>query len=303
MRALFLTVTSICLLALSACSNDTGSSGVTSDSGPGDDNQISGTDAVSGTDAIAGDVTKSCAVGSDTCGAGSYCSAPVGQCSGQGTCAVKPQTCTLEYGPICGCDGKDYGNGCEANAAGVVMSKGGSCNAAPTKWYQTCGAPVCSGVKVDPNTPACTTQKAGDACSAGAPECDLQNTCQQHLVCADKDPKTNPGSCPISRRERKTDIHYLNTTDVAKLQGELLATKLATYKYRDAGPQAPQQLGFIIDDQPDSPAVDARRDMVDLYGYLSMSVAALQVQQRQLAEQARRIEQLEQALRAAPVCQ
>ncbi len=40
---------------------------------------------------------------------------------------------------------------------------------------------------------------------------------------------------------------------MAQLQAELLATKLATYRYRDAGPQAPQQLGFIIDDQPDSP--------------------------------------------------
>ena len=50
-------------------------------------------------------------------------------------------------------------------------------------------------------------------------------------------------------------------------------------------------------------AVDARRDMVDLYGYLSMSVAALQVQQRQLREQAKRIEQLEVAVRAAPICQ
>jgi len=42
--------------------------------------------------------------------------------------------------------------------------------------------------------------------------------------------------------------------------------------------------------------------MVDLYGYLSMSVAAIQQQQRQLAEQARRIEQLEAALRDAHVC-
>ena len=101
----------------------------------------------------------------------------------------------------------------------------------------------------------------------------------------------------------KTDIHYLDAQDAARLQTELLATKLATYKYRDAGAQAPQQLGFIIDDQPGSPAVDARRDMVDLYGYLSMSVAALQVQQRQLTEQARRIEQLEKALQSSRICQ
>ena len=42
--------------------------------------------------------------------------------------------------------------------------------------------------------------------------------------------------------------------------------------------------------------------MVDLYGYLSMSVAALQAQQKQLVQQARRIEQLEAAVRDASVC-
>jgi hypothetical protein len=295
MRTLFLTLTSAILLVLGACSNDTGSGGISADTGPGDDNQISGTDAISN------DVATTCVVGSDTCGAGHFCSAPVGQCTGSGTCAARPQICTLEYGPICGCDGKDYGNGCQANSAGVVMNKGGSCT--PTRWYTTCGMPVCgTSPKPDPNVPACTTQKDGDACTTGAPACDLLNDCGQHLVCADKDPKTNPGGCPISRRAKKTDIRYLNADDVKKLQGELLKTKLATYKYKDAGPQAPQQLGFIIDDQPDSPAVDARRDMVDLYGYLSMSVAAIQVQQKQLAEQARRIEQLEKKLSAAPAC-
>ncbi len=310
MRTFFLTVTSLSLLGLSGCWLDGGSTEATADSGAGEDSQIAGSDTTAGTDAATTDVTAGtdvasagCTVGDTSCGAGSYCSAPEGQCTGKGTCAKRPEACPAIYGPICGCDGKDYGNGCEANAAGVVMNTGGSCKAATTKWYTTCGAPVCSGPKADPSLPACTTQKEGDACAPGAVTCDLVNACQQHLICADKDPKTGAGGCPISRRSKKTDIRYLDANDVAKLQSELLATKLATYKYRDAGPQAPQQLGFIIDDQPNSPAVDAKRDMVDLYGYLSMSVAALQVQQRQLTEQAKRIEQLEKALRNAPICQ
>ena len=304
MRALLLTVSSISLLSLSGCWLDSASTEVTTDGGNTEDVQISGSDTTAGTDAATGEVAPTgCTVGDSSCGTGNYCSASDGQCAGKGTCAKRPEACPAIYGPICGCDGKDYGNGCEANAAGVGMNKGGSCTAAATKWYTTCGAPVCAGPKADPSLPACTTQKEGDACTPGAVTCDLVNACQQHLQCAQKDPKTGAGGCPISRRSKKTDIRYLDNTDVAKLQAELLATKLATYKYRDAGPQAPQQLGFIIDDQPDSPAVDAKRDMVNLYGYLSMSVAALQVQQRQLAEQAKRIEQLENALRAAPICQ
>lgn len=304
MRIIFLSIAIASLLGLSGCWLDSGGTDVTADSGNGEDSQISGSDTFSGTDAASSDVALGCTVGSDACGAGKYCSAPVGQCTGQGTCAVRPQQCTLEYGPICGCDGKDYGNGCEANSAGVVMSKGGSCKAAATQWYTTCGSPVCGSIQPTPSgMSVCSgAQVAGQACGTAGAECDLHNDCQQHLKCTDKDPKLNPGGCPISRRSKKTDIRYLDANDAVQLQTELLATKLATYKYRDAGPQAPQQLGFIIDDQPDSPAVDARRDMVDLYGYLSMSVAALQVQQRQLTEQARRIEQLERALQTAPVC-
>ena len=319
MRGYFLMISGVSVLGMSGCWLDNGSTPVTTDTASGDDTQISGSDAISGTDAssgtdaisgtdvsadtdtASGDVTIGCTVGTDTCGAGKFCSAPTGQCGGTGTCAAKPQVCPMDCGAFCGCDGKAYCTEGIATGAGDVLAHSGACGAA-TQWLTTCGAPVCSGVKPIPGVAACTTQKAGDACTAGAAPCDLQNACQQELTCTDKDPKLNPGGCPISRRAKKTDIRYLDADDVAKLQTELLATKLATYKYRDAGPQAPQQLGFIIDDQPDSPAVDARRDMVDLYGYLSMSVAALQAQQKQLVQQARRIEQLEAAVRDASVC-
>jgi hypothetical protein len=37
------------------------------------------------------------------------------------------RACTFLYKPICGCDGKTYGNQCEAERAGVTSWKDGAC--------------------------------------------------------------------------------------------------------------------------------------------------------------------------------
>ena len=88
----------------------------------------------------------------------------------------------------------------------------------------------------------------------------------------------------MSSRKYKNEIEYLDEAGLERLHDDTLRIKLATYKYNAgvANPD-PTHLGFIIEDNPQSPAVDSARDRVDLYGYLSMVVATMQVQEKEIA--------------------
>ena len=64
------------------------------------------------------------------CGAGEVCEIPAGSCDKTdvtGTCVPRPENCTQDYTPVCGCDGSTYSNDCMRLMAGARKSHNGEC--------------------------------------------------------------------------------------------------------------------------------------------------------------------------------
>jgi len=153
------------------------------------------------------------------------------------------------------------------------------------------------------------------ACQASAcvasPACDTSNPCGDGFSCATNAPgggrccpvgtsfEANPASffgccpdgdtcgcvdgsmCPISLPERKVDIRLVDPGELAALGDALLATRLATWRYEDDPARTPR-LGFLIDADAPPFSVAPSGENVDLYGYVSLAVAALKRQQAEV---------------------
>jgi len=122
-------------------------------------------------------------------------------------------------------------------------------------------------------------------CGTPASDCTCANIPLSQCACA----------FLTSSASAKRDIAYVDPATEKQLHDDVMTMQLATYRYKPGvtGEDA-QHLGFIIEDMPQgSPAVLPSRDKVDLYGYVSMTVAALKVQERELEALKKRIEQLE----------
>jgi len=67
----------------------------------------------------------------DTCTKSEYCAYEAGQYCGaadaSSVCKPRPENCTMQHEPVCGCDQKVYSNACQAAAAGTGVLNQGEC--------------------------------------------------------------------------------------------------------------------------------------------------------------------------------
>lgn len=73
------------------------------------------------------DASVSCLNNGDCFSANEYCAKEPGDCAGSGTCKAMPEMCPYFWAPVCGCDGKTYGNNCAASSAGTSVNYQGEC--------------------------------------------------------------------------------------------------------------------------------------------------------------------------------
>lgn len=164
----------------------------------------------------------------------------------------------------------------------------------PLQYYTSCGDPVCEGYAGPTEGLAiCSTEEEAATCSEEGSECDLENACNQRLICASSNPALE---CPVSEAKHKRDIVYINEKRSQEIAESVQKMKIAEWNYNKDEQNRKARLGFLIDDHAQLPAVLANGKQVDLYGYTSMTVVALQQQAKHIERLEAKIAELEQKL-------
>ncbi len=192
---------------------------------------------------------------------------PTGTCSSASTCSYEGSQCR------CGafCPSFPVGQPPCNPDAGVTQN---CCDQSKKEWYCFDGPKFCPSPRPAIGS-ACTDE--GEQCAVEAPvECG-----QARIECRNGKWQVANTSCPISSARYKKDISYVDDHEAERMRAELMNVRVATYRYKNGGDA--RHVGFIIEDMPEgSPAVMPSRERVDLYGYVSMTVASMQRQQREI---------------------
>jgi hypothetical protein len=205
---------------------------------------------------------------------------PAGQING---------SCDYPLGLACA-----YTSGATDSADGLQRCECAQSDSGDTLWF--CNGkptPACpEGPAANLADTACDGYAEMSYCFYGQDSCFCRDTWRCQIA--------QPPGDPVSRRRYKRDISYLSPADRDLIAAQLLSMKIARYEYIDDADGRGPQLGFIIEDSPQIPAVAADGRHVNLYAYASMLVAANQQQAERIASLETKLEQLREQVEALP---
>ncbi len=146
------------------------------------------------------------------CPKGEYCrfDAQCGAADQGGLCMTVPQACSDLYKPVCGCDGKTYGNDCEAASNAVSVANVGECT--DPKQCDKCPGPAplapnyeCSDGSI--GGPICAFREKTQTCGWTIRACPVSRDPCQNFECKPGYHCTAPADAPSCVPDETSDCN------------------------------------------------------------------------------------------------